>query len=186
MKILLWLLLASLGGPALAAPKSFTPPTHFTTIAGTPGVSGSADGPGAVAQFYTPEAVAIDHRQGNLYVADSNNNTIRKIVPSTAGGTTTWTVSTPAGQVQNDSVVDGPGPSAQFYDPVGIYVNPAGTVYVFDIAPTHPFGNVGEYNLADWLRIITPFTGFVSTQSPSGQPDGKSTDDHGHAHLRPG
>jgi len=60
--------------PALAADAAFT----FTTLAGTPGaVINSAEGTGPDAQFSAPRGVAVDSA-GNLYVADTNNNAIRK------------------------------------------------------------------------------------------------------------
>src|SRR5262249_18985584 len=48
-----------------------------TTLAGTAGMSGSADGTGATARFNRPTGVAADSA-GNLYVADQGNDTIRK------------------------------------------------------------------------------------------------------------
>src|ERR1035441_74450 len=53
----------------------------ITTLAGSPGL-GSADGTGAAARLANPWGVAAD-TAGNLYVADTDNQTIRKI---TAGG----------------------------------------------------------------------------------------------------
>jgi hypothetical protein len=61
-----------------------------TTLAGTAGVSGSADGIGAAASFHSLTGIASD-AAGNLYVADSGNSTIRKIAIATG------TVSTPVG-----------------------------------------------------------------------------------------
>ena len=55
------------------------PQYAFATLAGTPR-SGSTDGKGAIAGFRVPNGVAVDNA-GNLYVADSGNNTIRKITP---------------------------------------------------------------------------------------------------------
>jgi sugar lactone lactonase YvrE len=48
-----------------------------TTLAGSPGQSGSTDGWDTVAQFYNPQGVAVDG-SGNIYVADSGNDEIRK------------------------------------------------------------------------------------------------------------
>src|SRR5476649_1273459 len=50
-----------------------------TTIAGTPGSSGTSDGTNSVAKFNTPSGIAVDGPT-NLYVADWGNHTIRKIV----------------------------------------------------------------------------------------------------------
>jgi len=49
-----------------------------TTFAGTAGTTGTDDGTGAAARFYTPAGVAVDS-SGNVYVADTYNNRIRKI-----------------------------------------------------------------------------------------------------------
>ena len=52
-----------------------------TTVAGRAGESGAADGPGSSALFNAPSGIACD-TQGNLYVADTSNNTIRKVLPN--------------------------------------------------------------------------------------------------------
>ena len=51
-----------------------------TTVAGSPGVSGSADGVGSVSRFYWPIAVAVDHA-GNVIIVDTQNHTIRRGTP---------------------------------------------------------------------------------------------------------
>ena len=104
------------------------PPLHaqdftFTTIAG--GAQGSADGVNASAQFYNPTAVAADGG-GNVYVADQNNNLIRKITPLG----TNWIVTTLAGGAPGSS--DGANGSAQFSGPSGIAVDGSGNLYVAD------------------------------------------------------
>src|SRR5207302_1119435 len=52
-----------------------------TTLAGSAGSNGSADGTGSAARFAGPTGVATD-RGGNVYVADNRNHTIRKITSS--------------------------------------------------------------------------------------------------------
>ena len=51
---------------------------RVTTLAGAPGQPGSANGAGSVARFNTPLGVAAD-AAGNVFIADSKNNVIRKL-----------------------------------------------------------------------------------------------------------
>ncbi len=89
------------------------------TIAGLAGGSGSADGTGTAARFYNPFGVAVDSA-GNLYVADSGNNTIRQVAPGLSAGQTNWVVSTIAGSPGNAGSADGTGGGARFSSPLGI------------------------------------------------------------------
>ena len=66
--------------------RKITPAGVVTTLAGTAGVSGSTDATGAAASFRYPRDIATDSA-GNVYVADTGNNTISKITP--AGEVTT-------------------------------------------------------------------------------------------------
>jgi hypothetical protein len=61
--------------------RKITPAGVVTTIAGAPGVPGSADGTGSDARFSQPEGMAVDI-QGNVYVADAVNHSIRKGYPA--------------------------------------------------------------------------------------------------------
>jgi hypothetical protein len=81
-----------------------------TTLAGT-GSSGSANGTGTSASFYSPQGITTDGT--NLYVPDTFNHLIRKIVISTG------VVTTVAGTGSSGSA-DGTGTSASFYHAQGI------------------------------------------------------------------
>ncbi|MBK9502396.1 MAG: hypothetical protein IPO06_24045 [Leptospiraceae bacterium] len=115
-----------------------------TTFAGS-GSAGATDATGASASFNSPHSIAID-LSGNLYVADMNNNKIRKI-------TSSGVVTTLAGSGAQGSV-DGTGTSATFYSPQGIAVDSNGNLYIGDL-----FNNK--------IRKITS-SGVVTTLAGSG------------------
>jgi sugar lactone lactonase YvrE len=92
-----------------------------TTLAG--GAEGFADGAGAAAAFHTPSGLAID-RAGNLYVADTGNNAIRKVTPE-------GVVSTIAGGA-GAGWRDGAGRAAQFNGPLGVALDAHDNLYVAD------------------------------------------------------
>jgi sugar lactone lactonase YvrE len=104
--------------------REITPGGVVTTLAGTAGTSGSADGTGTAARFNSPWGIAVD-ASDNVYVADTNNNTIRKI--SLAGVVTTL-----AGTAGKQGHSDGTGTAASFVLPEGIAVDANGNVYVAD------------------------------------------------------
>jgi hypothetical protein len=93
------------------------------TIAGSPMSPGSTDGPGSNARFIQPGGIAVDDA-GHLYVADTGNNTIRKI---TAAGM----VSTIAGFPGSPGSADGTGSTARFTQPSGIAAEGADNLYVY-------------------------------------------------------
>ena len=104
--------------------RKITPSGAVTTLAGTAGLSGSADGTGAAARFDSPSGVAVDG-SGNVFVADFHNNTIRKITPS--GVVTTF-----AGTAKSSGSADGTGAAARFAFPSGVAVDGSGNVFVAD------------------------------------------------------
>jgi sugar lactone lactonase YvrE len=124
----------------LAAAVAHSQPTNFITFAGYAG-GGSSDGNGTSARFYNPAAVALDSAT-NLYIADFNNNTIRKITPS-------GVVTTIAGYPGIAGSTNGTGTNALFNGPQGIALDAAGNIYVADS------GN-------NTIRAITP-AGVVTT-----------------------
>ena len=104
--------------------RKLTPDGQVITLAGLAGTAGSADGQGANARFNHPAGIAID-LAGNLYVADQQNATVRKI----GGRAEVTTLAGTAGVTGN---ADGIGPNAQFSSPTGLAVDTAGTVFVAD------------------------------------------------------
>lgn len=115
-----------------------------STLAGN-GTRGFADGAGTTAQFNYPVAVATD-AAGNVYVADANNNRIRKV-------TTDGTVSTLAGN-GTTGFADGSATAAKFSSPAALTVDAQGNVYVADKRNNR-------------IRKITP-DGTVSTLAGTG------------------
>ncbi len=112
-----------------------------TTVAGLAGTLGYADGIGNTARFSFPSGIAVDNVTGIVYVADSLNHVIRKIV----GGNV---VQPFAGTPQSGGAVDGSS-GAKFNFPNGLAVDASSNVYVAD-ARNHA------------IRKISP-TGAVST-----------------------
>lgn len=102
--------------------RKITPAGEVTTFAGS-GVRGYNDGIGTVAQFNNPQSVCTDYK-GNVYVADTDNNRIRKITPS-------GVVTTLAGSGIN-GYLDGTGTIAQFSRPSGVCADSSLFVYVAD------------------------------------------------------
>lgn len=102
--------------------RKITPDGVVSTLAGS-GSLGFSDGSSTSAQFFIPYGVAVD-ALGIVYVADKNNNSIRKIALD-------GRVSTLAGNGQQGDV-DANGRLARFYYPKGVAVDAFGTVYVAD------------------------------------------------------
>jgi NHL repeat len=95
-----------------------------TTLAGAPGVIGSADGTGSAARFCIPSGTAMD-AAGNLYVADRCNYAVRVVTPA-------GVVSTLAGLAGVAGQQDGTGASSRFSRPTGVALDSAANVYVAD------------------------------------------------------
>lgn len=122
---------------------------EVSTVAGSGSVA-YADGVGATASFSSPQGITVDD-SGNLFIADSGNHRIRKIVISSG------LVSTIAG-TGSGGYADGVGTAASFYYPYGITVDRIGNLYLAD---TYDFR----------IRKVVISTGEVSTIAGSGVAD---------------
>lgn len=145
----------TLAGSSAPVSRSIDATGSVSTLAGKAGSFGSADGSGSSARFKGPLGIAVDEDE-NVYVADTDNASIRKI---TAAGV----VSTLAGQSGSTGLVyisdhgnhvarkispaglvttlagsgspgktNGSGSAASFKFPSGIAVDSSGTVYLAD------------------------------------------------------
>jgi sugar lactone lactonase YvrE len=112
-------------GTTQSVPVTLTVPDALavTTLAGQP-TAGGLDGNGAAAQFGAPNGIAVDS-SGNIYVADTINDTIRRVTP--AGAVTTF-----AGALGIPGNADGQGSAARFNGPTAVAVDAGGNVYVAD------------------------------------------------------
>lgn len=104
--------------------RRMEPTLAVTTLAGTAGSAGSADGTGAVARFSQPSGIAVDSA-GVVYVADTLNQTIRRI-------TSLGVVSTLAGSAGQAGSADGVIAAARFRQPTGLAIDSAGVIYIAD------------------------------------------------------
>jgi sugar lactone lactonase YvrE len=96
---------------------------NVSTVAGSPGVCGSTNGPGGDARFCNPQDIDVD-QWGNVYVVDTGNSTIRMI-------NTKGVVSTLAGQAGQCGAVDGSTKVSRLCAPSGIAVE-GNDLYIAD------------------------------------------------------
>lgn len=101
----------------------------ITTVVGTGGFGATGDGgPATAATLGSPFDIAIDS-QGDLFIVDAYNNSVREV---TAGPTPT--ITRIAGSTAGYSGDGGPAPAAQLSNPVGVAVDSSGAVYIADTA----------------------------------------------------
>jgi sugar lactone lactonase YvrE len=140
--------------------RKVTPDGLVSTLAGSPGQSGSRDGIGAAARFASPFGVTVD-KAGTVYLADYYNHTIRKV-------TSDGSVTTLAGSEGQEGSSDGLGGAARFRYPSGVAVDRAGNIYVADFnqvirkitsdgTVTTWVGTVGQWGTVDGIGPAARF-----------------------------
>lgn len=107
--------------------RKITPTGVVTTLAGKAGVTGSDDDYGSVlgeSRFNTPQGMGID-ADGNLFVADSGNHTIRQVYVD-------GYVQTYAGKAGISGNIDGIASETRYNTPYGVTIDNDNSVYVAD------------------------------------------------------
>jgi N-acetylneuraminic acid mutarotase len=122
----------------------------ITTVAGNGTLGYSGDGGAATsAELNSPFGVAVD-ASGNIYIADSGNNNIRKVTAST--GIITTVAGNGTGGYSGDS---GVATSAELNSPFGVAVDASSNLYIADS------GN-------NRIRKVAASTGIITTTAGNG------------------
>jgi len=149
-----------------------------TTLAGLGGVSGSTNGTGSAARFNAPRGVAVD-TNGNVYVADTYNNSIREVTP---GGEVTTVAGFATG---GPGSADGTGGVARFSLPVGLAMDSAGNLYVGD-QNNHTIRQVTPAGVVTTLAGQAGLPGYLEGTGTNAQfsyPDGVALDSAGNLYV---
>ena len=157
--------------------RKISPAGVVTTLAGLAGSAGFADGSGSAARFNVPVGIAVDGA-GFVYVADRDNNIIRKISP--AGEVTTL-----AGMAGVAGYVDGSGSDARFYHPYGLAADAAGNLYVSE-EENH---TIRKITAAGQVTTLAGMAGVAGTADGNGSdarfyfPYGVTVDSSGYVYV---
>ena len=137
------------------------------TLAGTAGQAGSADGTGSAALFNDPRGVAVDSAD-NVYVADTGNDTIRKLsipsVPAQSGLTGTSAVPV-------NAALTGLQPNTTYYYEV-VATNSVGTTDGSILSFTTPAAPAATLATT---QAASNVTSTAATLSGSVNPEGAAT-----------
>jgi sugar lactone lactonase YvrE len=136
---------------------------------------GYVNGVGTGAWFSTPNSIAIDPVTGNMFVADSDNNLIRKITP---GGTVSTFAGGGSASGTASGYAAGTGTSAKFNYPVGIAIDASGNVFVADYINSliRKITNVGVVSILAGGSGINGYVDATGTNARFFNPQGIAID----------
>ncbi len=157
-------------GPAI---RKLTPDGALVTVAG--GTYGNADGNGVSARFAEPGGIAID-ASGNLFVADTGNDTVRKVTPAAD-------VSTYAGR-QTSGFVNGAAATASFAQPAAVAADADGVLYIADTG-NHAIRKLGPTGAVTTLAGSgsAGFADGVGSAASFSAPSGVAVDGSGNVYV---
>ena len=147
------------------------------TVAGSAGATGIADGAGGAARFNAPTRLEADI-DGNLYVTDTGNSTIRQVSASGA-------VTTLAGAAGQCGSVDGNAGNARFCNPQGITLDRDGNLYVADTA-NHTIRRIDRANNVTTVAGVAGACGSADgrgAQARFCEPQDIKVDDDGYLYV---
>jgi sugar lactone lactonase YvrE len=153
-KIVVAVLVLNIGWASPSVKAQFA----FSTPIGLAGMAGTLDGSNGNARFNQPAAIAVD-ASGVIYVADTMNHTVRRIIRSGA----LWSVGTIAGLPGVSGNSDGTNATARFYYPYGLALGGSGFIYVADTY-NHTIRQVSASG-TNW--VVTTLAGSPGAQGSS-------------------
>lgn len=167
------------GGSVVSEPAvvAVSPVLRVSTLAGGPRIEGSADGPLAAARFSGPSGIAVD-AEGNIWVADEGNATVRRVGRDAA-------VSTIAGVAGQLGWADGLGATARFRRPHGLAISRDGSIFVSDAAD-HVIRKITVAGLVTTYAGVAGQAGYVNGAGGGArfrEPSGLAADGAGNLYV---
>jgi sugar lactone lactonase YvrE len=148
---------------------------QVTTLAGRPLIGALVDGTGSAAYFSNVFGMAVD-ASGNIYVADFNNNAVRKVSPA-------GLVTTLAGRTPGSSPGEATSASDRLNNPNGMAIDRAGNLYVTDRSCVRKIGQDGTITTLAGSPIESGYVDGVGSAARFAILMGIAVDDNGNVFV---